>query len=155
MPSQKDLRKHFEAIVGHKLVGQFADEILLRQNVGLHSAEQGSVVSAEIGGTGNPNRRCAQTSILVVSGLSVVDADGSSEIRMSQFLCGQIAPASPVIFLATPQTSQPVFVTAEPAIIENGSDVRVVLRTWGPDGAPAPNTLVAWTCRFRSLPIIL
>ncbi|MGQ3684250.1 MAG: hypothetical protein ACUBOA_04440 [Candidatus Loosdrechtia sp.] len=152
---QHDLKEHFEAILGRELVGGFGDEVALRETVGLYSIEQGNATSREIGVTGSSTKRCGQSSLLTVGGLSFVGVQGKAESRLSDFHCERLRFLHPVIVAATPRTPSPVFVTAVPTIIDNGGDVQIVLHTWAPDGSPAPNVLVTWLCRVQSLPVIL
>lgn len=155
MARQRDLKKHFEAILGRDLVGEFADGVVLRETVGLYSIEQGNATSKEIGVTGSSTKRCGQSSLLTVGGLSFVGADGKAELRLSDFHCARQTFLHPVIVVATPQTSSPVFVTAVPTILVNPGDVQIVLHTWSADGSPAPNVLVTWLCRVQSVSTIL
>jgi len=154
---QRDLKKHFEAILGRELVGGFGGEVALRETLGLSSLnEQGRAASKDIGVTGSSTKRCAQANLLTVAGLSFVGAEGKAEVRLSDFHCHGVSPLDPVFIVATPRMPSPVFVTAVPTIIDHGNagDVQIVLHTWGPGGAPAPNVLVTWICQIRYQPVV-
>lgn len=153
--NQRDLKKHFEAILGRELVGGFGDEVALRETLGLYSIEEGNATSREIGVTGSSTKRCGKSSLLSIGGLSLVGVQGKAELRLGDFHCERLGFLHPVIVVATSRTTSPVFVTAVPTIIDNGRDVQIVLHTWAPDGSPAPNVLVTWLCRVQSLPVIL
>ena len=153
MTTQRDLKKHFEAIVGRELEGGFGDEVALRETIGLYSSEQGNATSREIGVTGSSAKGCGQALLLTVAGLSFV-GQGKAELHLSDYHCARVGFRHPVIVVATPRTPSPVFVTAVPTIIDGGRDVEIVLHAWGPDGSPAPNVLVTWLCRVQSLPVI-
>jgi hypothetical protein len=155
MSDKRDLKKHFQAIVGHELAGGFGDVLTLRQSVGLYSTEQGHVTSTELVFNGPPSTSCDTAPLLTVGGLSFVGAGGTSDVLLSNFHCERLSFLQPVIVVATPRTASPVFVTAIPTIINSGADVKIALHTWAAGGAPAPNVLVAWYCRVRFIPVIL
>lgn len=143
MASERDLKKHFEAILGRELVGGFGDEVALRETLGLYTTEQGHATSRHIGVTGSATKHCGEMPLITVGGLTFVGADGKAELRLNDFHCEGGRFLQPVIVVATPHASSPVFVTAVPTIIDSGNDVQIVLHTWSHDGAPAPNVLVA------------
>lgn len=155
MPDKRDLKKHFEAILGHPVVGGFGDVITLRETVGLYSTEAGHVTSREIVFNGGSRKSCSPAPILSIGGLSFVGADGKAELLLSDFHCERFGYRHPVIVVATPQTASPVFVTAVPSIVNSGNDVKIQLHTWAAGGAPAPNVLVTWLCRVQTIPVIL
>jgi hypothetical protein len=155
MPNKRDLKKHFEAIVGHDLAGGFGDVVTLREAVGLYSTEQGNATSHELVFNGGFVKRCNPAPLLTVGGLSFVGASGEAVVLLSNFHCERVNFRQPVIVVATPRTASAVFVTAVPTIIDNGNDVRIELHTWAAGGAPAPNILVTWYCRLQFIPVIL
>jgi hypothetical protein len=155
MVGQRDLKKHFEAILGRDLVHGSGGEVVLRETVGLHSRDEGAATSRDIVVTGSSTKRCAKTSLFLVGGLSFVGAAGTAELRLSDFHCGQMGFLEPVIVVATPRIASPVFVTAFPTIIDNGRDIQIALHAWAAGGAPAPNLLVTWLCRGQFVEVIL
>jgi hypothetical protein len=155
MAKQRDLKKHFEAILGRELAGGFGGEVALRETVGLSVVqEDGATTTREIGVTGNSAMRCGKTRLLTVAGLSFVGSEGKATLRLSDFHCRGPSYLDPAFVVATPNMPSSIFVTAIPAIIDNGLDVQIVLHTWAAGGDPAPNVLVSWCCRVQWTPTI-
>lgn len=147
----RDLKKHFEAILGRELAGAVGGEVVLRETVGLYSVEDpGFGASRNIDVTGGSRKSCGITRLLTVAGLSSVGAEGKATLRLSDFHCQAEAQfLDPALVVATPRTPSPVFVTAISQIIDSGGDVQIVLHTWDKDGDAAPNVLVTWFCRVQ------
>jgi hypothetical protein len=169
MAKKLDLKRHFEAILGREFVDLSDGEILLKDFTGLSSMEESDQVrsfysqtSRDIGTTGDSTKTCAPAKLISVGGLTATDTDGKAEFLLSEHHCfNQIAVKHPIIFVATAQSQDPVFVTTrtfEVATIENlkiPTDVRIEIYTWEPGGAPAKNKLVKWFCQFPGEIILL
>ena len=162
MASKLDLRKYFEAILGREFVDLSDGEVLLRESTGLFSDDGGQEISREINSTGASTKACGERSLLSVGGITVTGTDGKAEFFLSDFHChsgrdNSIVPKNPIIFVATAQSQDPVFVTTRTFLInrDNGvKDVRIEIYTWEPNGDPAQSKLVKWFCRLPFDPII-
>ena len=148
MDDQKEVKKHLEAILGKTLPIDFGGTISLREQVGVYSVSNGSIVSRSIVFNGPPAKACGPTQLLDVSGSGFTGAQGKVEFRLSDFHCEPGAVLHPVNFLCTPLSASPVFLTASRSISEG--DLRITVHSWDPTGAPAPNTSFDWRCRFHS-----
>lgn len=157
-PQRRDLRSHFEAILGHE-IGEIEDSVFeLRERRAVWSEEfdNGHVTSREINTTGDSTKACASFAILSVGGLTTTDGEGKAEFLLSEYWCPPQLPVAilftfPIIFVATAQSTAPVFVTTRTSEIfvnEAVADIRVKIFTWEPGGAPAKDKLVKWFCRL-------
>lgn len=154
---QRDLKRHFEAILGRDLVDLSDGEIMLRESTGLSSFVQGQDTSREIGTTGVSSKACRERGLFSIGGLTVTGSDGKAEFLISEHHCHRavpgdlVVPEHPVIFVATAQSAEPVFVTSRTFLAKDADglpDLRVEIYTWEPGGAPAGTRLVKWFCQF-------
>lgn len=160
-PQRRDLRKHFEAILGYE-IGEIEDRVFaLRSRTAIWSKELDSahLTSREFGTTGDSTKACFKLPVLSISGLTLTGSDGKAEFLLSEYYClpavgaGEPpeSPTSPIIFVATAQSRDPVFVTtlvSEVSAPGVTTDVRVEIFTWKPNGSPAGSKLVKWFCQF-------
>jgi hypothetical protein len=154
MDKQRDLTKHYEAILGTKLPFD-PGVITLREEIGTYSVSGGSIVSRSLVFNGPPEKRCGPTQLLDVAGAGFTGAQAKVEFRLSSFHCERGAVLHPVNFLCTPLSDTPVFLTASRAIIAGDpADLQITVRSWDPDGAPAPNTFFDWRCRLPFVSIL-
>jgi hypothetical protein len=151
---ERDLTKHFEAILGREIDVEDAAIVLLREYLGSYWTERGSRTSREVGTTGSSSKRCSTVDLLTVDGLAATRADGTREFLVSDFHCLDVSVRQPIIALATVQRRSPVFVTIRATATPDARDVRIEIFTWNPDGSPAGNVLVHWLCRFPSSPFV-
>jgi hypothetical protein len=152
---KRDLRAHFEAILGRDLAGIGDGEIGLSFRVGLWSQEleNGHVTSQEIDISGNARVSCGVLTLSSVAGQSTTGEDGKADFLLSEFTCEMpnIVPQLPIIFVATPYSQKPVFVTVNHALVvrdDSPQDFRIQLYTWEAGGAPAKKISVDWFCQF-------
>jgi hypothetical protein len=163
MPDERDLRAHFEAILGRDLVG--GELVLLRERVALHawhrdsppssqSAFPGGVTSREIGTTGSSTKGCGKHDVLDVGGRSRTERDGKVEFLLSDFYCTSRREVvwlhEPVTVVATPQSETAVYLTTRRRLVgqsgEPSTDVAIQVFAWGSDGSPAGPVSFDWRC---------
>ena len=160
MTKQRDLKGHFEAILGRELIGPEEGEFALRERIASYTTDIGSTTSREIGTTGDSTKGCDTADLLDVSAVSSTCVDGTIEFMLSEFFCDfsggnhYLSFQYPVNFVATSRTMTPVFVTAQAAPTNDRKDVRISVATWDASGASAPNASFCWRCRvpYRILP---
>jgi len=167
-PQQRDLREHFEAILGPELKDLSDGEFVLRASTALWSQDtNGHITSREIGTSGDSTKVCVDSRILSVGGLTFTGLDGKAEFLLSDYHCapndspGNIALNFPIILVATVQSQDPVFVTTRTSEVyvtgtSTITDVRIEIYTWESGGVPAKGQLVKWICQcpFRGLDIL-
>ena len=160
-PQKRDLRNHFEAILGHEIADIEAGLIGLGYRTGLWSQEleTGHVTSKDIHTNGNSRTVCGESLLFSVGGQTTTDNSGKADFLLSEYHCGSLGfgfgmtPQLPIIFVASAQSPDPVpvFVTTYAfGIVSNGAieDFRVHIYTWEPNGAPAKGKSVNWLCQF-------
>ena len=152
---KRDLRNHFEAILGRELAEIGDGEIGLRFRVGLWSQEleNGHVTSQEIGTSGETRLSCGALTLFSVAGQLTTKDNGKADFLLSEFTCEMpnIVPQLPIFFVATPHSQQPVFVTVNHTLVvldDSPRDFRIQLYTWEAGGAPAKKISVDWFCQF-------
>ena len=94
-------------------------------------------------------KKCSLARVVVTPGVSGTLDDGTTTFFLSEYHCSSFPVGDPVIFVATPRTPLPVFLTTRTSIItgpNNLPDVEIHLWAWGPNGNPAPNTPFRWLC---------
>lgn len=152
MTKQRNLKKHFEAILGRELEAPEPGDVVLRDRIASYTAAEGSITSREIGTTGDSTKACSAANLLDVSGVARTGEDGTAEFMLSDFFCeflGKNRPSFqfPVNFVATPRSLTPVFVTGLARPTSGRKDVRIRVAAWAASGTPAPNTSLDWRCR--------
>jgi hypothetical protein len=152
---ERDLKKHFEAIIGTKLESEFPDEIVLRERIAIYTEEKGKYTSRHIGTTGNATKACADTQFLDISGIARTGKDGTVKLMLSDFHCVSSRRRFewPAIVVATPRGRSPVFVTAQASPTSDRKDVIIKIATWDASGSPAPYSF-NWMCRVPSYTLI-
>jgi hypothetical protein len=141
---------------------ELSDENLLdqavvatRESVAVTQSGDGAITSREIGTTGPSGKRCGGTMVLDVAGTSHTGDDGSLEVRLSDYFCAPpgfdfVSFVPPINFVATPQTRNPVYLTARQRIVPpvegGGSDVLLSVWSWNSSGSPAPRVSFDWRC---------
>ena len=160
---KRDLRAHFEAILGHDLAEIGDGEIGLRYRVGLWSQEleTGNVSTREIGTSGDSRLSCGKLSLFSAAAQTTTGEDGKADFMLSEYICPPLGMVHqlPLIFVATPHEQQPVFVTVNHLLVvpdDAPRDFRIQLYTWEAGGAPAKKISVDWYCQFPfyTVPII-
>lgn len=165
-----DPRKFFEEFLEHPTLDlDFADEFLLRRGVavwnvnweGTNARDDAYVTFKNVSSTGNRLTSCQKASVFDIGGTSYTDAAGTGEFFLSDFYChewldfghGRLAFEYPVVFLATPQTNVPVFLTSvqelfthDPPIRGPANDVKVTVFSWDVNGDPHGDILFDWRC---------
>jgi hypothetical protein len=105
------------------------------------------VTSREIGTTGDSTKRCRREGALDVGGTSRTDANGTVEIRLTDYICQPPTPYEffrPINFVATPQSRAPVFLTSVQT--PTGGDVAIMVFSWDANGSPLRNVSFDWRC---------
>jgi hypothetical protein len=96
-----------------------------------------------------PEKNCSLARVVVVAGFSGTLPEGTTSFFLSEYHCSSFPVGEPVVFIATPRTPLPVFLTYRTSIItgpNNLPDVEITLWAWDPNGNPAPNTPFRWLC---------
>jgi hypothetical protein len=156
MSKGKDLREHFEAIVGRDLPPEISDGFTLREAVSVYGKELGARVSRHIVISGTPLKSCGDLdalledygNVLDVSGVGATGADGTVEFLLSDYHCFEdFYVEHPVNLLATPRAHTPVFLTMDHALTEDRHDVKITVMAWNASGSPVANVAFDWRCR--------
>jgi len=147
------LSKHFEAILGIN----FENEVVynFRHNIAIQTVSRGSVTTRNFGTMGNNTKGCSNNGqILNMSGFAKTDGNGSVEIMILDFLCGDHTFRvfqTPAIVVATPRSMSPVFVTTRALQTPDQRNLKISFKTWEINGAPAPNIFFNWFCQVPYL----
>jgi len=131
MSDEKSGRRELQAVV-HDLIGDFQDEIVFRSIYGadlLHDDRRVASrqilttdVSGGIGTAGSSTKACQRSSLIDVGGVSVTGTNGQVTIHLSDYVCrsgGRDAAryfSMPTIFVASPRSYTPVFMTSRQRI---------------------------------------
>ena len=94
---------------------------------------------------GAPPKSCTDTPMLVIEGVGVTDAEGMRELSVNDFYCPQLSDVKePAFLLATADTDQPVYMTAQ--VLWRAPNDLAALRffSWGIAGKPAPEVVFNW-----------
>jgi hypothetical protein len=115
--------------------------------VAVYTAKEGSVTSYHT----TRGKRCRSAAkILQVSGRSRTENEGTTEIRLEDFVCLERGEqlVSPPFFVATPRTSVPVHLTSQTRMVDDaeGSGIRIKVFSWTASGDPAPRVSFNWHC---------
>src|SRR5688500_17359760 len=105
-PPDRDLRRHFEAILGYEIEGLEVSVNALGDKIAVWSEESGQthVTSREIGTTGDSTKACGDFRVLFVGGQTVTGGDGKAQFVLSDYHCLPIErplvtiPDFPIIF---------------------------------------------------------
>jgi hypothetical protein len=149
MAEQKDLKKHFEAILGRPFDLEDGGPVKLREDVGFRTFQlDGYITSREIGTTGEATKRCRSSFILDVRGSSITGNNGTVEFPLSDFVClGEgLTFKHPINFVATPRSRSPIYLTCRHRIAEDEFDVSIQVFAWNSSGAPASGVPFDWRC---------
>ena len=104
----------------------------------------------------NPVPICTDANLLDIGGLAVTGSNGQAVLRLSRFECtirhGFNQYDDPAILLATPQGTDPFFMTMNHKLITNNAlpwytDLEITALSWDPTGAVAANVDFYWRCR--------
>ena len=149
------------------LINDFPGEIQFRSTTGadlLH--DDGRVLSRQILSTdratesstsGSSNKTCTQSFLIDVGGLSNTDASGKVTLHLSDYTCRSGGRdhgryfGQPTVFVATPRSSSPVFITSRQRTVETqvefeANDIEIDAYSWDADGNPAPSVPFSWRC---------
>jgi hypothetical protein len=157
-----DMKKHLEAILGHKLIGDLgnleAGGITLTELVASSAVSSGeNTVTTQrsiIPGT-RPNV-CRPARLLDVSGVAATGSNGQSLVLLNDFICPGKIFQLPVNVVATPLSSTPCFLTVIHSLVTKvtdggiklfGADVEIKVFAWDASGAAAQNVAFDWRCR--------
>lgn len=148
MAEKRDIKKHFEAILGRQLDIDLDGEVVIRSPVGVNTFEpDGSITSRDIGTTGASTKACGSARVLDVSGTARIGSDGTAKFVLSDFHCVEGSVYHhPVNFVATPQSHSPVYLTSVQTLTSNRRDVTITVHAWDMNGTPAPNASFDWRC---------
>jgi len=145
------------------LINDFPGEIQFRSTTGadlLH--DDGRVLSRQILSTdiatepstsGSSNKTCTQSFLIDVGGLSNTDASGKVTLHLSDYTCRSGGRdhgryfGQPTVFVATPRSSSPVFITSRQRTVETQVEFEANdAYSWDADGNPAPSVPFSWRC---------
>ncbi len=150
MTTKSDRQKQLETILGHELDAATVQRLSIfwtpiASYVRFDSTE-GSVTWQPVI-EALPKQCNWPTPLLDVCGYAQTGDDGKIVFRLSQFVCLEGGYAAPVNVVATPQSSDPHFLTVEHSLVDGATDVEIMVSTWKADGAAAPNVVFDWRCR--------
>jgi hypothetical protein len=148
---KKDLRSHFEAILGHEI--RDFEGATTRYRKGVWHGVDGQVTSQTLDMQGDSRIVCGEAFLIAVGGQATTRDDGKVDFLLSEFYCASVTARSqlPIILVATAVSEQPVFVTTYNRLIERDDrimDFRIQIYAWEPGGAPAKGIFVNWLCQF-------
>jgi hypothetical protein len=155
MTEERDLKKHFEAILGREIHGDSGGGISLTETVGLAVNDEGTRTTRDIVLNGTSTKRCSFARRLDVGGVAVTGPDGSVRFMLRDFHCepGQIF--LPLFFVATPQSIRPVYLTSSRQLTEDRGDVLITVLAWDQTGIPAGTVVFDWRCLAEISSVIL
>ena len=119
-----------------------------RRFTALVSREEAQHVSRILGTTGTESKRCDPVRILTVAGVVFMDDEGKANFLLSDFHCSVLQIIDPVVFVATPNTFNRVFLTVVPIPVDDGNDLRIRMAAFDSTGQPVPKIEVSWICRI-------
>ncbi|MDE2058181.1 MAG: hypothetical protein KGL31_02385 [candidate division NC10 bacterium] len=161
-PKELEMKKHFEALVGHEVDAATARAGTFNLFVpkGTYSSSDGLATWVNLLFP-PPFKYCINVKLRDVSGVSSTGSDGKTVFRLSEFVCdaaatgGNVFVAAPVNVVATPLAQTPSFLTLDYSLIDptvNGfKDLEIRAYAWGANGAAAPNVVFDWRCRVVSV----
>ena len=140
-----EVKKHLEALTGHKIDVNEEQLLKLFYPVGNYLVEEGTTAWRSLL---FPRMSCSPANLLDVTGLSATDATGVATFKLSSFMCPEnISFVEPINVVATPRSTSPFFVTQTHELIENGNDIQITVYAWNANGAAAPNVSFDWRCQ--------
>lgn len=150
-PQKRDLRSHFEAILGHEI--RYFEGATTSYRKGLWHGVDGHITSQTKDIEGDSRIVCGGSSLYTIGGQTTTRDDGKADFLLSEYYCPgpEVFPQLPLILVATAVSEQPVFVTTYNLLIEGDDgrmDFRIQLYAWEPGGAPAKGIFVSWLCQF-------
>lgn len=91
-----------------------------------------------------------------VAGQSRTGDDGTFIWRLTDVICPGGIPIveGPASFVATPITTQPIYLTTRIVFPDPPRDLTVHIFTWDSSGAAAPKVAFSWRCRVRYKEVI-
>ena len=146
--------QQFEELLGGP-VGDHDDVVLLRERLSVQTVEREGweAVSREIGTTGPATKRCGLSAVVDVGGIAFTDQNGVGTFLLSDFLCERhdiiFEFIGPIVFVATAQSDQPIFLTSRQRIVPVSptNDVEVAVFSWRvPGGRAEPRVSIDWRC---------
>jgi hypothetical protein len=154
MTSEPDIREHLEAVVGYELSPEAAERLLLVQAVASATVDDNATTTLRNLIFVQPNR-CYLTRVLDIGGVAMTRDDGTTQFRLTQFMCADRRRFGPPInVVATPLSPTPCYLTVLHRLLDDGADVEVQAWSWDAAGNPAPSVSFDWRCRVE-LPIII
>lgn len=159
--SADEIRSRLEAIAGHAIdltAEQIAEQLVIaRPRIAAYSfLDAGRVVSRNLIIPNSP-LICDQRQVLDMVGYGYTAASGSTTFSINELLCPnegfRLLYEEPVNVLVTANTDRPFFATMVYVIVYTpppnplGTDLRITVHTWQPNGTPAPQTKFHWRCR--------
>jgi len=153
--SDTDLKETLETALGEELAVSTVDKLNLFTIVGAHSFHrQDSFTTTQSIVVFIP-KSCNPAALLDVDGFAATAADGKAVFRLSRFACFSATIGQPLNIVATPQSTAPVYLTAQHVLVDNATDVEFTVFSWAPNGSPAPNVFFDWRSRVSFNDIVL
>jgi hypothetical protein len=154
--SDADLKKTLETALGEELAVPALDRFNLFTTVGAYSFQRQDSFTTRQSIVVIIPKACSPSALLDVDGFSATGSDGKAVFRLSGFVC--LPPVSigpPLNIVATPQSTTPVYLTAEHVLVNDAADVEYTVFSWAPNGSPAPNVFFDWRSRVSFNDIVL
>jgi hypothetical protein len=154
--SDPDLKKTLETALGEELAVPAINKLNLFTTIGAFSFQrQDSFTTSQSIVVFIP-KSCSPAALLDVDGFAATGSDGKAVFRLSRFVCLSAATiGQPLNIVATPQSTAPVYLTAQHVLVDNAADVEFTVFSWAPDGSPAPNVFFDWRSRVSFFDIVL
>jgi hypothetical protein len=150
-----DLKKALEAALGEELAVPVPNRINLFSTVSAWSVQRQDSFTTTQSIIVNLPKSCATASLVDVDGFAATGSDGKAVFRLSRFTClTSVTIGQPLNIVATPQSTAPVYLTAQHVLVDGGADVEYTVFSWAPDGSPAPNVFFDWRSRVSFNDII-
>jgi hypothetical protein len=146
MTEERDLKKHFEAILGREIHRDPGGGISLTETVGLAVNDEGTKTTRDIVLNGTSSKSCSYAGRLDVGGVAVTGIDGKVQFMLGDFHCGEGLIVLPIFFVATPQSTRAVYLTSSHQPTEDRTDVLITVMAWNQTGAPAGIMVFDWRC---------
>lgn len=157
-PADPEVQKQIEAVVGKEVTGEAFRRLNFWSAVASYNFTFTDSYTTWMNLIVALPKICNSTPLLDVSGFAATGTDGKRTFRLKDFVClddFQYTLAPPINVIATPVSTDPVFLTVEHTFIQDATNIEIKVATWDANGTPAPNIGFDWRCRVVYMPAIL
>ena len=155
--TKSDVTKQLEAALGEKIAVNPAQRFNLWSAVASYNFTFSDSYTTWVNLILALPKICNSTSLLDVSGFAASGTDGTRVFRLKDFVClgdSGYSLGPPINVVATPVSTDPVFLTVTHVFINNATDVEIRVSTWDANGVAAPSVAFDWRCRVAYFPVI-